>query len=65
MEDSSIFDRINSMLEDTDYPLEIKDISDLEDFLNDEDNMRLEQFESIARMYDELMDGPDTDGYNE
>lgn len=65
MEDNSIFDRINSMLEDTEYPLEIKDISDLEDFLNDEDNMKLEQFESIARMYDELMDGPDTDGYNE
>lgn len=51
------FTKINDLLEGTDYPNDIKDVSELEDFLNDVDNQQYDEFEEIERIYDELMDG--------
>lgn len=56
---NEIFERINELLEETDYPVEIKDISDLEDFLNEVDNQQYEEYEEIEKMYDDLMEESD------
>ncbi len=49
--------KINELLESTDFPTEIKDVSDLEDFLNDVENQQYDEYDDIERLYDKLMDG--------
>ncbi|MCX7841663.1 MAG: hypothetical protein N2489_01135 [Clostridia bacterium] len=65
MNEKEIFDKINDMLTDTDFPLEIRSIADLEDFLNDDDNRRFESFELIGRLYDNLVYRNEVDRYPE
>jgi len=55
-ERQDIFDKVNGLLEDSGYPVEIKDISDLEDFLNEVENQDMEEYEVIEKLYDELME---------
>lgn len=60
MKDShEIYNRINELLEDVDYGYEIKDVSGLEDFLEDEENQQLEEYEEIERLYAMLMEDTD------
>jgi predicted Zn-ribbon and HTH transcriptional regulator len=54
-----MFEKINELLEDTDYPMEITDISDLEEFLNNEENSNYEVYDEIAHIYDQIMEGGD------
>lgn len=61
MNEAAIFDKINSLLEETDYPMEINDISDLEEFLNDEDNSSYDVYPAIEKLYDQLMEGEELD----
>ena len=66
MDRKEAYDLINGMLEDTDYPITIKNIGDLEDFLLDDSSRRFsEQYAAIGRIYDELSHGPDIDRYSE
>ncbi|MEN6315180.1 MAG: hypothetical protein ABFD25_13145 [Clostridiaceae bacterium] len=58
-DDQEIYDRINELLEDTDYGYEIKDVSELEDFLEDEENQQLEEYEEIEKLYTMLMEDTD------
>lgn len=66
MDQKEAFRRINSMLEDTDYPLKIESIADLTDFLLDDDNRRFEEeYPVIGRIYDDLVDKPEVDRYSD
>lgn len=65
MEEKEILERINDMLAITDYSLEIKSIADLEEFLNDDDNRRFEEYEEIGRLYDDLLYQDEMDRYPE
>ena len=65
MDERQVFDKINGLLAGTDYPLEIRSVADLEDFLNDDDNRRLEAFEVIGRLYDGLVYREGTDRFPE
>lgn len=58
-DDHEIYDRINELLEDADYGYEIKDVSELEDFLEDEENQQLEEYEEIEKLYTMLMEDTD------
>lgn len=58
---NEIIERVNELMENADYPIEIKDISDIEDFLNEEDNQTLEEYEEVEKMYNDLMEGDDSD----
>lgn len=53
-----ILEKVNELLESSDYPAEMKDASDIEDFLNDEDNQVMEEYEEIEKLYNELV-GPE------
>lgn len=60
------YDLINGMLEDTDYPITIRSIAEIEDFLLDDSSRRFsEQYAAIGRIYDDLVDNPDIDRYPE
>ena len=61
MNEKAVFEQINKMLEDTDYPLKIEDWGDLTDFLNDESNKRFEQYPVISRYYDQMVGKPEVD----
>lgn len=61
MDRDQIFERINRLLEDTDYPVEITDIEELEEFLNDDGNSEFDAYEEIGRLYDQLMEESYTD----
>jgi hypothetical protein len=54
-----VFERANELLENTDYSVEIKDISDIEDFLNEADNQQYEEYEEIEKLYNDLMEDSD------
>lgn len=54
-----IFDRINELLENTDLSYEIKDTSDLEGFLEDDENQQYEEYEEIEKLYTMLMEDSD------
>jgi hypothetical protein len=56
---NEIFERVNELMETMEYPVEIKDISDIEDFLNEEDNQTLEEYEEIEKLYNDLLEGND------
>ncbi|HOV26089.1 MAG TPA: hypothetical protein PK566_07005 [Pseudobacteroides sp.] len=65
MDRKEAYDLINGMLEDTDYPITIKNIGDVEDFLLDDSNRRFpEQYAAIGRIYDELSAAPHKSAYN-
>ena len=64
MDEKQIYEEINGLLDETDYPLEIKSIADIEDFLNDDENRRFDAYEEIGRLYDDLVYMP-SDGYSE
>lgn len=53
---NEIFERINELMENVEYPVEIRDVSDIEDFLNDEDNQTLEEYDEIEKLYNDLME---------
>lgn len=61
-DEQQIYDRINELLEDIDYGYEIRDLSELEDFLDDEENQQLEEYEEIEKLYTMLMENT---GYEE
>ncbi len=63
MDEKQLFDKINEMLEVTDYPVKITSVADIDDFLLDDDNRRFEQYEVIGRMYDDLRGKPEIDRY--
>ncbi len=65
MSQKQAFDKINKMLEETDYPVKITSLADLDDFLLDDDNRRLSQYEAIGRIYDDLRGKPEIDRYND
>lgn len=54
-----IYNRINELLENTDYPYEVSDISDVENFLEDEENQQYEVYEEIEELYNEMMEDTD------
>lgn len=58
-DDQEIYDKINELLEDADYGYEIKDVSELEDFLEDDENQQLEEYEEIEKLYTMLMEDTD------
>ena len=63
MDEKQVFDKINEMLEDTDYPIRITNVADLDDFLLDDDNRRFEEYFVIGRMYDNLKGQTEINGY--
>lgn len=63
MDEKRVFDMINEMLYDTDYPVRITSVADIDDFLLDDDNRRFEQYEEIGRLYDDLRGKPEIDRY--
>jgi hypothetical protein len=66
MEERDAFDKINGMLEDTDYPITIRSTGDIEDFLLDDSSRRfINQYAAIGRIYDDLRGRPDIDRYPE
>ena len=56
MDERTIVDKVNRLLEDTDFPLEVSDLTDIEDFLSDENNTDLEVYEEIENLYSQLME---------
>jgi hypothetical protein len=61
MNTPEIFARINELLEDTQYPYEITDITELEEFLNNDTNSDYEVYGDIEQLYENLMMGLDSD----
>ena len=61
MDERIIVDKINRALENVDYPIEINDISDIENFLSDRNNIRLEVYEVVEQLYSQLMEDSDPD----
>lgn len=57
MDEKVIFEKVNQLLDETDYPVEINDTGGLEEFLNDEDNAKYDVYEEIEQLYNELMEG--------
>lgn len=55
-ERQEIFNRINDLMEDSVLSYEFKDASDLEAFLEDDENQQYEEYETIEQLYDELME---------
>jgi hypothetical protein len=52
-------ERINELMENTDLPYEFKEVSDIESFLDDEENQQYEEYEEVEKMYEELLDSSD------
>ncbi len=65
MEEKKAYDRINELLADTDYPIRITSIADIDDFLLNDDNRRLGQYQTIGRIYDDLRKKPEIDRYKD
>lgn len=65
MDQEEAFQKINDLLEDTDYPVKIRDIGDIDDFLLDDGNRRFEQYAVIGRIYDDLRQKPEIDRYTD
>lgn len=61
MNTPEIFAHINELLEDTGYPYEISDITDLEEFLNNDANTEYDAYGDIEQLYETLMMGLDND----
>lgn len=55
-----VFDKINELLEDTDYPVRISNMADLDDFVGNGSNRRFEQYDAINRMHDVLTSKPES-----
>lgn len=53
---NEFIERVNELMESAEYPIEIKDVSDIEDFLNEEDNQTLEEYEEIEKLYNDMME---------
>jgi hypothetical protein len=58
MEERMVYDRINEMLADTEYSLEVRDIADIEEFLNDQSNTELDVYDEITELYNKLLEEP-------
>ncbi|HEX9061209.1 MAG TPA: hypothetical protein VF941_13595 [Clostridia bacterium] len=65
MDEKQAFEKINELLMDTDYPVRITSIGDLDDFLLDDDSRRFEQYAAIGRIYDDLRGKPEIDRYSD
>ncbi|NLD45645.1 MAG: hypothetical protein GX660_00405 [Clostridiaceae bacterium] len=66
MNEKEAFDKINDLLDITDYPITIRSTGDIEDFLLDDSNRRFtEQYAAIGRIYDDLRGRPEIDRYPE
>lgn len=63
MDENQTFQKINELLINTDYPVRITSVADIEDFLLDDDNRRFEEYPVIGRMYDDLRGKPEIDRY--
>jgi len=57
MDTNYLFEKINMLLENINYPVEITDITELEEFLNNEENAIYEEYDEIAQIYDQIMEG--------
>lgn len=49
-------DRINELMENTDLAYEFNDITDVESFLEEEENQQYEEYEEVEKLYEELME---------
>ena len=65
MDEQKVFDKMNELLTETDYPVKITSVADVDDFLLDDDNRRFEQYAVIGRMYDDLRGKPEIDRYQD
>lgn len=63
MDEKQAFEKVNELLENTDYPLKITSMADIEDFLLDDENRRFEEYAVIGRIYDDLRGKPEIDRY--
>ncbi|MCX7708311.1 MAG: hypothetical protein N2484_00510 [Clostridia bacterium] len=63
MDEQQAFNKINDLLDNTDYPTRITSIADIDDFLLDDDNRRFETYPVIGRIYDDLRKKPEVDRY--
>jgi hypothetical protein len=59
MDEQKIVEKINLMLEHSGYTMEIADLSDIENFLSEEENADLEVYEEIENLYSQLMEDKD------
>ena len=65
MDTKQTFEKVNELLEDTDYPVRITSMADIEDFLLDDNNRRFEEYAVIGRMYDDMRGKPEIDRYSD
>lgn len=56
MDEQSAINMINNVFEEENIPMEFSDISDIENFLNNEDNMKLEVYGMVEQVYSQLID---------
>jgi uncharacterized protein YozE (UPF0346 family) len=61
MDERTLLNRINEMLADSDYPSEIKDVAELEEFLNDQANLNLGFYDEVEQLYNQLLGYEDDD----
>lgn len=59
MNENVVVHKINMAFINADYPIEMYDISDVESFLGDESNAKLEIYEVIEQLYSQLMEDTD------
>lgn len=58
MKNDIILDRINRLLEEAGCGKSVSDIKQLQEFVNDDDNKKLEVYDEIEELYAVLMLGP-------
>jgi len=51
-----ILDRINELMASTDLSYDFKDASDIESFLENDENQLYEEYEEIEKLYEELVE---------
>jgi len=52
-----IYSKINELLENTDYPVEVSNVTSIEEFLNREENTGYDVYDEIDNLYNKLMMG--------
>ena len=59
MNERAVVDKVNRIMNEAGYHMDITDIPDVEDFLNNKDNMRMSIYEEVEQLYSELMEDVD------
>lgn len=65
MDEKVVVDKINRVLEEADCLIEVRDISDVENFLSDRNNIKLEVYEVVEQLYSQLMEDIDIENENQ